>query len=164
MAPGDAFRNQTALYYLYTTMIVHPGDGETAESVRRARELQSYTLNNITQAGAERGLQLTRLPKLAEAETEFQKIKMSPRHPSAQALIAEALQEISAGKLKVPSLVIWGYNDPSSAYGAGLELFKVINSGTRVSQMHVFNNSGHASYIEYPEEFNKVIVSFCGQY
>ena len=76
-----------------------------------------------------------------------------------------ALQEITDGKLKVPSLVIWGYNDPSSPFEGGMELFDHINAGaTRESRMHVFNKSGHSSFVEYPDEFNRVIESFCGQY
>jgi len=164
MAPGKTQR-QTARYYMFATQFVHPPSGETAHSVRRTRELQSHTLNNITLAGARRGLELAQLPKLKEADAQFQKIQMTPRHPVFQALREAALQEIGDGKLKVPSLLIWGYNDPSSPLEGGLELFDLINAGTtRESHMHVFNKSGHSSYIEYPDEFNRVIESFCGRY
>jgi len=32
------------------------------------------------------------------------------------------------------------------------------------SQLHLFNNCGHSPYIEYPEEFNRLIKDFCGRY
>ena len=65
----------------------------------------------------------------------------------------------------MPSLVIWGFNDPSAPYEGGLALFEAINSGaTRESRMYVFNKAGHPSFVEYPEEFNSVIKNFCGRY
>jgi len=163
MAPSAEFNRHTALFYLYSTQ-VHPPQGETLESLRLTRELQSHTLNNISDAGVRRGLQLTRLPKLVEASAVMAKLQMTPRNPSARALFDQARDEIANGDLQVPSLLIWGYNDPSSPYGGGLELFKLINAKTPISHLHVFNNSGHSSHVEHPEEFNRVISSFCGQY
>jgi len=164
-AGGEKYDRHTMSYYRYVTGYVHPATGETAESIRRERELQSYSLNNITRAGAQRGLQLARLPKFTEAEKYFQELQMSPRHPSSRALNTQAHQDIRDGKLKVPSLVIWGYNDPSAPYEGGLALFETINSGaTRESRMYVFNKAGHPSFVEYPEEFNSVIKNFCGRY
>jgi pimeloyl-ACP methyl ester carboxylesterase len=94
----------------------------------------------------------------------MKELRMNPRHPAAQTLFEQARQDIAAGMLKVPSLVIWGYNDPSSPYPGGLALFELINKATPISQLHVFANSGHESHIEYPEQFNQVVVNFCSQF
>ncbi len=164
MAAGET-NLHTARYYLYVTTGVHPETGETAQSIRRTRELQSHTLNNITLAGSLRGLALAQQPKILEADKQLQKLQMSPRHPSFQALRDKARQEVKDGKLMVPSLIIWGYNDPSSPFDGGLELFDLMNSGaTQESRMYVFNDAGHSSYVEYPEEFNSVVTNFCGRY
>jgi 2-hydroxy-6-oxo-6-(2'-carboxyphenyl)-hexa-2,4-dienoate hydrolase len=164
MAAGET-NLHTARYYLHITTGVHPESGETAHSIRRTRELQSHTLNNITLAGASRGLTLAQQPKILEADKELQKLQMSPRHPAFQSLRDQARQEIKYGKLTVPSLIIWGYNDPSSPFEGGLELFEFINAAaTHESRMYVFNNAGHSSYVEYPEEFNSVVTNFCSRY
>ena len=91
-------------------------------------------------------------------------MQMNPRHPDAQALFEQARQDIAAGMLQVPRLVIWGYNDPSSPYPGALALFEIINVATPVSELHVFNQSGHASHVEYPEEFTRVVGDFCSQF
>ena len=92
------------------------------------------------------------------------KYKMSPAHPSFLALMQEAHEEIKAGKLRVPSLVIWGDNDPSMVYDVGIAIFRLMSTNNPRAEFHLYNNYGHPPYIEYPEEFNRLIRSFCGRY
>jgi len=163
LAPGGDLNVHTSRFYLHTIQF-HPPGGATFESMKRTREFQSYTLNNIADFAVQRGYDLAQLPKLEEATVIMKELRMNPRHPAAQALFEKARQDIAAGMLKVPSLVIWGYNDPSSPYPGGLALFELINKATPISQLHVFANSGHESHIEYPEQFNRVVVDFCSQF
>jgi 2-hydroxy-6-oxonona-2,4-dienedioate hydrolase len=163
LAPGGDLNVHTSRFYLHTIQF-HPPGGATFESMKRTREFQSYSLNNIYDFAVQRGYELAQLPKLEDATVMMKDLRMNPRHPAAQALFEQAREDIAAGMLKVPSLVIWGYNDPSSPYPGGLALFELINKETPISQLHVFANSGHESHIEYPEQFNKVVASFCGQF
>ena len=163
LAPGDDLNIHTSRYYLHTIQFGQSGGG-SFESMKRTREFQSYTLNNIIDFNVQRGYELSLQPKLEEATVIMQELRMNPRHPAAQALFEQARQDIVAGMLKVPSLVIWGFNDPSSPYPGGLALFELINKATPISQLHVFGNSGHASHVEYPEQFNAVVTNFCGQF
>ena len=165
LAPGGEqnLNLHTARYYLHTIQF-HPPEGETLESMRRTSEFQSHTLNNMTDVSVQRAYALAQLPKLEEAASILSAMQMNPRHPAAQALFEQARQDIAAGMLKVPSLVIWGYNDPSSPYPGGLALFKLINAATPTSELHVFNRSGHQSHIEHPERFNRVVAGFCGRF
>jgi 2-hydroxy-6-oxo-6-(2'-carboxyphenyl)-hexa-2,4-dienoate hydrolase len=162
LAPGSDLNLHTSRFYLHTIQF-HPTGGATFESMKRTREFQSHTLNNIADFAVQRGYDLAQLPKLEEATVMMKELRMNPRHPAAQALFEQARQDIAAGMLKVPSLVIWGYNDPSSPYSGGLALFELINKATPISQLHVFANSGHESHIEYPEQFNQVVTNFCSQ-
>ncbi len=146
------------------TIQFQPPRGDTLESMRRTAEFQSSTLNNITDISVQRAYALTRLAKLEEAATIMSAMQMNPRHPAAQKLFEQARADIAAGMLKVPSLVIWGFDDPSSPYPGGLALFELINAATPVSELHVFNRSGHQSHIEHPEEFNEVVGGFCGRF
>jgi len=165
LAPGGEqnLNLHTARFYLHTIQF-HPPDGETLESLRRTSEFQSNTLNNITDISVQRAYALTQLPKLEEAASIMSAMQMNPRHPVAQALFEQARQDIATGMLKVPSLVIWGYDDPSSPYPGGLALFELINAATAESELHVFNHSGHQSHIEHPEQFNRAVAGFCGQF
>lgn len=143
---------------------VDPPEGATAESVRRGMELWSYTMNNITDQAVQRSLKLARLSKMVEARNQMIKHNMSPAHPYYQALKEKTLQAIQEGGLQVPMLVLWGANDPAMYVHGGIELFNLVSSGSPKSQLHVINNCGHSPYIEYPELFNRIIVSFCGAY
>jgi 2-hydroxy-6-oxo-6-(2'-carboxyphenyl)-hexa-2,4-dienoate hydrolase len=160
--PGPS--NFTLPFFMYIMFYVDPPEGPTPESIRRGMELWSYSMNNITDEKAKKALTISRLPKRSEAREQMIKHNMSPAHPSFQILRKEALDEIKEGKLKVPTLVLWGYNDPAMYYQGGIELFKLVSSGNPESQLHMFNNCGHSPYIEYPELFNRLIIDFCGAY
>ena len=96
----------------------------------------------------------------------MEEFEISPNHPSWVALKEQAMQEIEEGKLKVPSLVIWGYDDPAMPYESGVALYEHITSNSDVpgSQLVVFDECGHSPYVEYPELFNRVIRGFCGSF
>jgi 2-hydroxy-6-oxo-6-(2'-carboxyphenyl)-hexa-2,4-dienoate hydrolase len=163
IAPEDPLARSMP-FMMYIMFYVNPPEGATPESLHRSSEMWSYSMNNITDKKVQGSYRIMRLPKIIEARKQMIKYNMSPAHPSFKALRKQAHEEIKAGKLKVPSLVIWGYNDPSMHYQVGLELYKYMSAGTFDSQLHVFNNCGHSPYIEYPELFNRLIVNFCGQY
>lgn len=160
--PGPS--NFTLPFFMYIMFYVDPPEGPTPESIRRGMELWSYSMNNITDEKVKKALAISRLPKRSEAREQMIKHNMSPAHPSFQILRKKALDEIKEGKLKVPTLVLWGYNDPAMYYQGGIELFKLVSSGNPESQLHMFNNCGHSPYIEYPELFNRLIIDFCGAY
>ena len=163
MAPSDP-QDWKMTFYMYISFYVDPPEGPTPESIRRGIELWSYALNNITDEKVQRLYRLMHLPKMVEARTQMRKHNMNPAHPSFQALKNKALEEIKERKLKVPTLVVWGYNDPSLTPKVGIKLFKCVSSSVSESQLHMFNNCGHHPYIEQPEQFNRLIKNFCGAY
>jgi 2-hydroxy-6-oxonona-2,4-dienedioate hydrolase len=163
MAPSGP-QDWRMAFYMYISFYVDPPEGPTPESVRRGIELWSYALNNITGDKVQRLHNLMHLPKMVEARAQMKKYNMNPAHPSFQALKNRALEEIQEGKLKVPTLIVWGYNDPSLTPEVGITLFKIVSLSTPESQLSMFNNCGHHPYIEYPEKFNRLIKSFCGSH
>jgi pimeloyl-ACP methyl ester carboxylesterase len=76
----------------------------------------------------------------------------------------EALARIDADGFSMPTLVVWGVNDPTAQFGLGLELFGRIAARTRDLALHAFNEAGHYSFREKPDEFNTLITSFCGSH
>jgi 2-hydroxy-6-oxo-6-(2'-carboxyphenyl)-hexa-2,4-dienoate hydrolase len=163
MAPSDP-QDWKMTFYMYISFYVDPPEGPNPESIRRGIELWSYALNNITDEKVQRLYKLMHLPKMVEARKQMRKHNLNPAHPSFQALKNKALEEIKERKLKVPTLVVWGYNDPSLTPEVGIKLFKCVSSSVSESQLHMFNNCGHHPYIEQPEQFNRLIKNFCGAY
>ncbi len=147
-------------FYLYLSQDLHPAGGETLESARRGMELFSFTRNNLTEQRVARLLAMTRQPKYAEAQAWFAKSGMSPAHPSFRALKAQLLGELREGKLRVPVLVVWGNDDPEGSLESGLELFRVVSASSPRARLRVFGRSGHLPFVEYPEEFNRVVADF----
>lgn len=147
-------------FYLYLSQDLHPDSGETLESARRGMELFSWSGNNLTDQRVERLLAMTRQPKYAASKAWFASSAMSPAHPSFRSLKQNVLQELEAGKLKVPVLLVWGQNDPEGSLPSGLELFRLVSASSPRAQMHIFGRSGHLSFIEYPEAFNRVLIDF----
>ena len=131
--------------------------------IRKLLELQTATANNITPDKISNAMELARLPKTIEAAEIMAKARMSPAHPKFRGLIDQAIQDIEAGKLEVPSLLVWGYDDRVTAYESALEFFSILNASPTESAFRAFNNAGHYVFYDHPEQFNQAIIDFCGR-
>ena len=67
---------------------------------------------------------------------------------------------IADGKLSVPTLLVWGKNDPSAVVSGGIAAFDIIAESTARSAMHIFSQAGHYSYREHPDDFVGVVKTF----
>lgn len=94
------------------------------------------------------------------AVTEVAKIYESEFLPALDRQKDDTLAWIKAGKLKVPTLLAWGKNDPSAILSGGLELFEIVSGSTPKAQMHIFNQAGHYCYREHPEAFAGTVTAF----
>jgi pimeloyl-ACP methyl ester carboxylesterase len=72
----------------------------------------------------------------------------------------ETLNWIMQGKLTQPTMLVWGYNDPTAQLKRGHALFEIIADSNPTSEMHIINQAGHFCYREQPETFNQVIKAF----
>jgi 2-hydroxy-6-oxonona-2,4-dienedioate hydrolase len=164
--PDPLFRSRPAAFTVfYVIYYLHPPEGSTLESIRRGRELWSYSKNNITDDLVERIHTLSHLPKLIEATKLMTKHGVNPGSASYRSLQEKAREEIKKGELKVPTLLVWGYNDSQMHHEVATEFFKCIaNSDVPRSQLVIFDNCDHFPFVEYPELFNQTIKSFCGAY
>lgn len=151
---------QAVRFYIYHQNELHPASGETAESIRRGMASFSYTNNNITEQRVQRILTISKTEKYAVAEKWFVTNQMSPAHPSFRALKTRVWEELAAGQLKVPTLIIWGREDPEGSFDAGVAAYESLQAKGAEVSFRAFEESGHVPYMEYPDEFNAVVASF----
>ena len=68
---------------------------------------------------------------------------------------------ITSGKLRLPTLVVWGFNDPSALVEVrGLETMRLLFPNVPKVQMHILNQAGHPCYMEQPDAFIAAVTSF----
>ena len=72
----------------------------------------------------------------------------------------ETLDRIRAGHLKTPTLIIWGFTDPSATYPLAIDLYELISRSVKRSELHFFNRSSHFPYHQYPREVTDLMVNF----
>jgi 4,5:9,10-diseco-3-hydroxy-5,9,17-trioxoandrosta-1(10),2-diene-4-oate hydrolase len=76
----------------------------------------------------------------------------------ARPVIVEPIRE-GLGTIRTPTLVIWGRQDrilPSS---------QAFDAAARIpgARLHVFEHCGHMPNVEYPEEFNRLLLDFLAE-
>ena len=156
-APADQHGGSTN-FYGYLSRFIHPQTGETPESVLRELNMYSHTGNNISDELVERLLELANLPKMREARQQLIRHRMNPAHPSFRELKAKLLSDIEAGKLIVPTTIVWGRDDPEGSFGSGVKLFELIRDHGGDAAFYAFDNAGHLPSHEYPSEFNALLA------
>ncbi len=62
--------------------------------------------------------------------------------------------------MRRPTMIVWGYNDPTALLEQGRRLYDLIAATEPRTYMHVINRSGHFSMRENPDHFNKLIDGF----
>jgi 2-hydroxy-6-oxo-6-(2'-carboxyphenyl)-hexa-2,4-dienoate hydrolase len=92
--------------------------------------------------------------------------RVRQRLRSARSTFQEDFSALKSGRLKTPTLMIWGFNDPSGTsepYRLGLELFEMISKSVDQAQLHFFNQARPAPYRDHPGEVTHLMVSFIGR-
>lgn len=132
----------------------------TKESIKWVTEQFSSTYGHITEAWLDVRERVAKQTKNAEAVAKMATLDKELFLPSLFKQKDETLGWIKEGRLKTPTQLIWGYNDPSAAISVGIELFDLVASSALRAQMHIFNKAGHYSYREHPEDFVRVVTDF----
>jgi pimeloyl-ACP methyl ester carboxylesterase len=70
---------------------------------------------------------------------------------SYKKIIREDLKE-DMGKINTETILIWGESDKATPLEQGMTIQKLIKN----SRLYVIKNAGHFSFIDQPEEFNKI--------
>ena len=164
MVPDDMTMMRQALSFLiYTSRFVHPPEGPTFYSARRSIALRSPSGNNITPQKAQRVVDKFNLPKTRTARNHMAAVRMTPLHPSFQALKQHAYDRIAAGELGARSLVIWGGKDPQVPLGLGEQFNEMLAAAGVATTLEVIRDAGHAPFVEFPDAFNNLVINYCGK-
>ena len=132
------------------------------------REKQSYLLaansfgnEHVTDDLVDVMVEVVTLPKTQELVAKM-KTGLTLQFRADLAVKQKETREwIIAGGLKAPTLIIWGFNDPSAKFDpVGLAALRLILPSTPWSQMHILNQSGHYCFREQPEDFVAAVTSF----
>lgn len=136
------------------------GAGEDVREAQRYRWTQlSHTTDHITDEALDLSTRIQGLPKTQQAREALKRLG-DPFNRSISAQKPDTLARLRKGELKVPMLLIWGYNDRSAILAAGQKLFDILAEGNPKARMYIINRAGHFNFREYPDEFNAIVTHF----
>jgi pimeloyl-ACP methyl ester carboxylesterase len=75
----------------------------------------------------------------------------------------KTLDFVRAGRLRAPTLVLWGFNDPTVSARVGFDLYQRLALYASKTEFHIVNGVGHYPHLEDPDSVHRVILSFAGQ-
>ncbi|HEX2154052.1 MAG TPA: alpha/beta hydrolase [Acidimicrobiia bacterium] len=134
---------------------------EEREAVRYLIAANSYSDDHITESMVDAGVEIGRLEQFAEAKARM----ADGLYDSFKADMLERLDriktEIADGSLSVPTLLMWGFNDPSATMDrcgkpAIDQFFPVVEE----CEMHILNRAGHYCFREQPDAFVDTLLGF----
>ena len=139
-----------------------------AALIKDVRDKQRYLVaanslksEHITDNYADVMVEIVMLPKSQEATARMETGLRTQFLEDLAARQKETHEWIRAGRLKAPTLIMWGFNDPSAEFDpVGLELLRLIFPSTSRSQMHILNQAGHYCFREQPEAFVAAVTNF----
>ena len=74
---------------------------------------------------------------------------------------AETHAWIARDGIRLPTLVLWGMQDPSATFEpVGLDAIKLLMAHAPICEAHVFNHAGHYVFREQQAAFDAVVIDF----
>lgn len=145
-----------------TVMANPPLPRLSRESQRWVLQRYSFGFEHITEEWLDVMVRVVALPKYQEAVRKMEDggLRVTRFLPQLARQKDETLGWIRDRGFGLPTLLIWGNNDPTATLDQGHALFELITRSTPDSRMQIFNRAGHFTYREHPAEFNELLHSF----
>jgi pimeloyl-ACP methyl ester carboxylesterase len=134
---------------------VPPGP-PTRESVRMEPVEQSWSDDHVTEDFLERMLAIAQFWRQSDKDW-YDGIWM----PSIIEMRRANLAQIDEHGIPLPTLVVWGADDPSAPVPLGYALFERIAARTAEAELHVLGRAGHYAFRERPHAFVRLLEAFC---
>jgi pimeloyl-ACP methyl ester carboxylesterase len=147
-------------YDFYTKLEVGAPPVPDREFILREPIANSYSQAHISEDFVQEMLRIARLSRTLEARKKMETFLEAVFLPSMREKKYETLKLIQAGRLKAPTLIIWGVNDQSSPMKLGLDLLQVIGAVVPRTEFHAFNQAGHYVFREHAGRINQLIANF----
>lgn len=137
------------------------GVSDPRAKLRIRYEANSFNPAHVTDEYIERMFYVSQHPDGDKVRARMVEIGPSVWIPSVNRARDEALSELSRRGLPMPTVMVWGANDPSAPLILGHKLFERIGEHTANLSMHILKPSGHSVFRERSEAFNRLIRAFC---
>lgn len=132
------------------------------ECQRWVLERYSYSHDHIDDDWLDVLMDIAKQPKHREAVDKMENKKLKTRLflPGLAKDRIDSYARIRDTGMRRPTMVMWGYNDPTALLEQGQRLYDLIASTERRSYMHILNRAGHFSMREQADNFNAVLSGF----
>lgn len=163
LAPDDDRYPWRAFYRDLACRLPPPGpDGfPTEAAVRLEPEAQSADPSHVTPAFVEALLEHARRPSLHAAKSRRDALLDSVWLPSLQASRERTVAELRERGSPVPTLVLWGADDPSAPLPLAHALRELLQPRTPRLELQVIPDAGHYVFREQPALFARLVSGFC---
>lgn len=125
-------------------------------------ERYSYSPACVTEGWLDIAVEAAHTPKYEEAVRKMsdEGLLTTKFLPGLQRDLEETHRWLLDRGLQRPTLMLWGYNDPTAPLSQGMALMEFLTARERRTYLHIFNESGHFCYREHPEAFNGAVRAF----
>ena len=125
-------------------------------------ERYSYSPACVTEGWLDVAVEAAHTPKYEEAVRKMsdEGLLATKFLPDLQRDLEETHRWLLDRGLQRPTLMLWGYNDPTAPLSQGMALMEFLTAKERRTYLHIFNESGHFCYREHPEAFNAAVRAF----
>lgn len=132
------------------------------ESQRWVLENYSWNPKIVTEDWLDELMRVAALPKYLESVRKMLDEGLLDRVfvPQLGREKRDTFDRLMSDGTKRPNLIVWGLNDPTATIDQGFGLYEIMVHREPRTEMHVFNHSGHFSYREHPEAFNRLILDY----
>lgn len=138
---------------------------EEREAVRYLISSNSYSEEHITESMVEAGVGIGRLEKTKTAKALMDGGLYDRFKEQLLERIEDLKEEVESDRLQAPTLVLWGFNDPSATIERCLEpAIDLFLENVPDSELHIFNQAGHYCFREQPEAFADTLIGFISRH
>lgn len=133
------------------------------EGVQYLHAVNSYSADHITQRWVDAGIEIARLEKTRIAAKKMKSEFFDEFKTDVLARVDAIKQDIANGRLGVPTMLVWGADDPSATVERCVKpAIDLFFSSVDDCRMHLFGHAGHYCYREHPDRFNSLLREFTG--